>query len=395
MPEGAILPDARRSRAAPWLIVAATWVGCAGVLPALQKPRNGFDARIYAVAVRSWVGGHSLYAPGIGPRHLGFTYPPFAALVLSCVAWLPAAGIVGILGFVGVLVLLDVVRQFSGRRLPRQVYLAAVPALVLLQPVRDTLAFGQVNLFLMGLVLLDLRLLDRRSRWAGIAVGVAAAIKLTPALFIVMYVAIRRPRAALTAAGTAVLVTGLVAVLDPGTSWDYWFKQLSDTSRIGSVDSATNQALSGLVTRAVNGSTVPTAFWLLVAVPLLVAMVLLTRAFGRRNRLPHAFVVTGLCSQLLSPIGWIHHMVWVAPAEVLLVSTLWAAQAWTRLVITAAIYLIFVSGVPDLTRQAVGLHWSSGVAGVVAESSYCLAALALLALLGTLVREAPVAEGPA
>ena len=49
------------------------------------------------------------------------------------------------------------------------------------EPMSQTVAFGQINVYLTLLVLVDaLVLMPRRSRWTGIGVGLAMAIKLTP-----------------------------------------------------------------------------------------------------------------------------------------------------------------------------------------------------------------------
>ena len=61
---------------------------------------------------------------------------------------------------------------------------------ILSQPFRSTLDFGQVNAFLMVLVAVDC-LVVRDRRYRGVLVGLAAAIKLTPAIF-VLYFLLRR-----------------------------------------------------------------------------------------------------------------------------------------------------------------------------------------------------------
>ena len=79
-------------------------------------------------------------------------------------------------------------------------YLLCISALLgvmcmFLEPVRTTLYFGQINLVLMLLVLWDTAR-GERSRLKGIGVGIAAGIKLTPAYFILYYLAARQWRAA-------------------------------------------------------------------------------------------------------------------------------------------------------------------------------------------------------
>ena len=55
----------------------------------------------------------------------------------------------------------------------------ALPAALLLEPVRSTLTYGQINALIMALVAFDC--LTRAPRWPrGVLVGVAAALKLLP-----------------------------------------------------------------------------------------------------------------------------------------------------------------------------------------------------------------------
>jgi alpha-1,2-mannosyltransferase len=82
---------------------------------------------------------------------------------------------------------------------------AAVVAMGLtLEPIYHSLYLGQINLFLLALVLTDVWRVSR-GRHAGISVGLAAAVKLTPAIFVILFLLTRRTRAASTAAGTFVL----------------------------------------------------------------------------------------------------------------------------------------------------------------------------------------------
>lgn len=86
------------------------------------------------------------------------------------------------------------------RLTPRLPALWAATALALwLEPVFQTLLFGQINLALACLVLAGLTR-PSGARWKGAAVGVAAGIKLTPALFIAYLLLRGRHREAGTAA---------------------------------------------------------------------------------------------------------------------------------------------------------------------------------------------------
>ena len=83
-----------------------------------------------------------------------------------------------------------------------------VAAAMPLDPVWETLFLGQINLILLALILTDIWLVSRGSSWlaVGVCVGIAAAIRLTPAIFIAFFLLARRTRAAFVAAGTFVLL---------------------------------------------------------------------------------------------------------------------------------------------------------------------------------------------
>src|SRR5439155_27012574 len=148
--------------------------------------------------------GHDLYAFGMPDKvqgSLGFTYPPFAALLLLPLAALPFGAAAAVFCAVSVAALAVatywlVVPVADRHGLPRWYALGlALPLVSWLEPVRETITFGQINAVLALLVLFDLLLAVPR-KWpvAGAAIGVAAAIKLTPAIFIVYLLLTRRRR---------------------------------------------------------------------------------------------------------------------------------------------------------------------------------------------------------
>ena len=280
-------------------------------------------------------------------------------------------------------------RSLSGlhvARLPLST-LTALPLLLLFQPIRDTISFGQINMVLMALVFLDLGLLNRNSRWAGVFIGLAAATKLTPALFILLLVVVGQRRAALTATTTAFAGSLLAFLVQPSTSIQYWSQTLFEQDRVGRVDSATNQALSGALARLVDGAQAPVVAWLTsVALVLLLVAVVSRRRWERGDRLT-PLVMTGVACQLVSPIGWTHHLVWIAPAALVLVLNSRRVARFLSLGLLA----VMTSGAPDLVRMTTHHHHELGPLGVLAESSYTLCALVALVLLARTRPVAPVA----
>ena len=100
-----------------------------------------------------------------------------------------------------------------GYRIDRTIVVASAllaAASVFFEPVRSTLYFGQINLVLMALVLWDASR-GEQSRLKGIGVGIAAGIKLTPAYFVLYYIALRQWRAAAVATITIAATIGVTS----------------------------------------------------------------------------------------------------------------------------------------------------------------------------------------
>ena len=351
----------------------------------LTKPHNNFDLRVYRGAVDSWVFHGDLYGFGMGQRHYGFTYPPFAALCMLPMALLPLNVVVGINWLFILASAAFVVHTYAGR-LPtfsewsgRLALGVLLPPLLLLQPLRDTLTFGQINLELGALVVGDLLLLQRGSRWAGVGAGLATAMKLTPGLFVVFYLVSGARRAA----GTSLLTFGTVtlgaAMLVPSTSWQFWTETIFDSKRVGSYDSATNQSLGGFLARLGNSSELPVV-WLPVIGLVAVGVLLAARRLFIMGDLPTAFVVVGLGACAVSPISWVHHLWWVAPALLVLVDRAVRRHSRWLAGVAVLVALVFVSGSPDMSRVKSG-HHHDALGTMVGENVYAVCLLLLLLVL--------------
>ncbi len=282
------------------------------------------DLRVYMGAVRArFIDGESLYDFGIPAPDgaLGFAYPPFAAVFLSPLAAVAPTTAVVLFTEVSLLALGAavwwVVRPMVERHgwNPLYVWVLAVAAAFPLKPVWLTIGIGQINLVLLVLVLTDFALLRGKSRFAGIGIGFAGAIKLTPLLFIVYLAVTRRWRAAFTAAASAGAATLLGFAVLPSESWRYFFGGLIfDVEGISNAARTPNQSLSGLVARITGEAVAPTLPWLLLALPALAFGLWQARRLFRHGNDLAGFTVIGLTTALVSPISWTHHLVWIVPA---------------------------------------------------------------------------------
>lgn len=161
-------------------------------------------------------------------------------------------------------------------------------------------------------VLYDLALPDT-SRWKGVAIGLAAGIKLTPAIFAVYLLLTRRYRAAATAAAVfAGTVAAGSAVLPASSGW-YWAGEFASPGRISPVDDPANQSLLGVLSRTLHTADV-LPLWLPLAAAVAATGLALAAAAGRRGDEAPGFSLCAVTGLLVSPISWTHHWVIAIPA---------------------------------------------------------------------------------
>ncbi|HEX5566221.1 MAG TPA: glycosyltransferase 87 family protein, partial [Streptomyces sp.] len=311
------------------------------------------DLMVYRAGGWAARGGEDLYAMRATHAGLPMTYPPFAALLfmpltLLGVAELRALTVTANLALLVALVHLSL--RLVGRplRVPRPAASLALAAVaVWCEPVWTTLRYGQINLLLATLVLWDL---SRRAdhRWAGVGTGIAAGIKLTPALFAVFLAlcglvrawqrlrragpdggvwadAVWNPwtRRATVATGVFAGTVLLAALALPRDSLHFWTRTVFAPERVGRVEDTANQSLRGVLARLLH-TTDPGSDWLplaaVVAVMGLAAAV--AAALAGHRRLPSApawaAVACSSTALLVSPVSWSHHWVWCVPTVLLL-----------------------------------------------------------------------------
>ncbi|MFE1439034.1 glycosyltransferase 87 family protein [Streptomyces sp. NPDC058739] len=330
--------------------------------------RDWFDLRVYHGALHSWIQDERLlYDYRVPGTAYGFTYPPFAALAMLPLAWLPLTAAIVIALLLNLAALALVLRLLTGRAWRRHGWYGcalAGCALALFEPLRDTFSFGQVNVLLLALVVVDGWLLATgRGRWAGIGIGLAAAVKLTPAIFIGLLLLAGRRRAALTATAVAGGATALAAVAAPGASRFYWTYALWDTDRIGRFDYVSNQSLQGILARLGEpGRTV----WATAVLVVLAVWVFRARRAAVDGDWQAAFALTGLTACLVSPITWVHHLVWLLPSFVILVRSGRARPA-------ALLYAVMCTSVVWLWFDD-----ASGIDGFLGSNTYAWITLGLL-----------------
>lgn len=347
------------------------------------------DLGVYRLGSAAWLHGTNLYGnlpPTAAGITLPFTYPPLAAIVLAPLDLVSLRAASAILTATTVVLLgavLYVVVAAAGvpRRLRPWLVLAVLPAAMLLEPVRSTLGYGQINVALMAMVTADC--LTPHPKWPrGALIGVAAAIKLTPAVFVVYLLARRDVRAAATAAVAAVVATGAAFAAAPSDSWRYWTSIVFDTKRVGNPGYTSNQSILGVLYRFGLSGALRTALWIVLVAVLVGVATALARRSSTRGRDALGLTFVAVAGLLVSPISWTHHWVWIAPLLLLLGIEGVQERRWAALATATALAAVYFVGPPWLVPKLLwqGRGWS--VLQQVYGNAYTWAALGLLVVAG-------------
>jgi alpha-1,2-mannosyltransferase len=325
---------------------------------------------------------------------LPFTYPPAAALFAVPIAILPWSGDQWIWVLAICASLIACIRLAFRPMLEtmgRYAVLAAAALFVLfmnIEPMRDELHFGQVDIILLALCVADC--LTEEPRWPrGLLTGLATAIKLTPGVFIVYLLVSRRTRAGWTAALSALGWTTLGFVILPADSADYWRHEMLNLNRIGSPTSTSNQSLYGLLLHVSGHSALPLALWLGVAVAVAAAGLACARQVSLSGNEIAGVAIVALLGALLSPISWIHEYVVIVVAIGAIVG--WG-RSWARAAAAAGTALLFTLPIPYWASRWADASRPPGTLPELVRSEYGLAALLVI---GFLWRAGTRGTGPA
>ena len=255
-----------------------------------------------------------LYSATYPPTHLGFTYPPFAAVLFApfshlplrldqiLFSWLNLACLVGVIA----VSLHATCPSLERRSLVWWPLVLATPV-GLLDPVRETFLLGQVNLILALTVLADMTVVPANRR--GYLVGLAAAIKITPLLLIPYLLFTHQRRAGQRAMGTFLAAGALTALATPRVSWTYWTHDIWRPKSAGWLPWVGNQGVVGVTDRLLGRTIGVTATFVLVAV--VCAGGLLVAVSAHRGSPLLGLLVIEATESLASPVSWSHHDIWV------------------------------------------------------------------------------------
>jgi alpha-1,2-mannosyltransferase len=288
------------------------------------------DLQVYVYAVKDMLAGKDIFATTTPFWNLYFIYPPIAAILMTPFAFGPYM-FWQVVWTGGLVWAQQSVLKRCGAPRGWKLGLIGIAVVLAVEPIRTTLGYGQVNTILMALVIADL-LPDapgeRRRIPQGTLIGLAAAIKLTPALFVIFAFLIGKTRVAITAMISFAVFTGIGAILLFRETLVFFGGLSGGDTRTASPLYTGNQSLLGVFFRLVDSSRVITVLGLAVAAILAVLGCLVAAHWWRQGEKVFAVALVGLTTCLASPLSWTHHYVWILPMAMAVLSP--GVPRWAR-----------------------------------------------------------------
>lgn len=378
-----------------------------------------FDVYVYWNALNNWFSGNSLYNWYALPDYkmYPFTYPPFGAWALSPLTWFDyetAARLMIMAIALQTALIVALIGRSLGWSWGSAFAIAPWAAILVqqcLEPFNQSVGFAQVNTAMMALVMIDVAA-PPSWKGRGVASGLAAAIKLTPAIAVLIFLLRRQWRSAITMVTTSVAVTLLGCIISKDESASFFIYAMWDPQRAGDPYYTSNQNLKGFVSRALPENAWSITWAIAVVLALVAAVWLCLRiqaaatpaapagdavelAASDAVAAPDAVATTPAApvlpenlatlltaavimtlGLLVSPITWSHHWVWGLASVVALIAValrLKSAPLAAVALVQGALFIMaphwwFSHG------QVNELHWN--MVEQLVGSSYTLAAIA-------------------
>ncbi|OBI31270.1 mannosyltransferase [Mycolicibacter terrae] len=306
-----------------------------------------------------------VYADQTPDFPLPFTYPPFAAVVFYPLHLLPF-GLVALLWQIGTMAALYGVVRLSQRLLGaaggagRRVAMAWTAVGIWTEPLRSTFDYGQINVILVLAVLYAVY----SSRWwvSGLLVGLAAGVKLTPAIAGLYLAGVRRWAAAVFSAAVFAATVAVSVWVTGDQARRYFTELLGDAHRVGPIGTSFNQSWRGGISRILGHDAGYGPPVLIAVAVTAVLAVLAWRALSSNPARPDPLgllLVVELFGLLASPISWTHHWVWLVPLMIWLLHGPHADRRGARVLGWGWLALTLI-GVPWLLSFAQPTIWQDG-----------------------------------
>lgn len=273
------------------------------------------DLQVYLYAVRAMLHGENIMTFTSPDWHLYFIYPPISAILMLPLTIGPYL-LWQLIWIAGLVIAQNAVMIRCG--IPRGWPLALLSAALVIgmEPLRTTIGYGQINTFLMAMVFIDLLPAPpgrKRRIPAGLLIGIAAAVKLTPALFVLLLLILGRKKPAITAMITFVVLTAIGTALQPDATITYVKSLIGGDTHTSGPLYVGNQSLLGVVLRFFGETTTNSHIGLVLSFLVAVLAAVVGAYWWKQGAHVLAIALVGLGTNLASPLSWTHHFVWILP----------------------------------------------------------------------------------
>lgn len=401
-------PGRRHGGGAVWWIFALLAIAALGYTTwrALGSTPYHIDVDVYRMAAQAWRDGIPLYGDDwfhtqIDGTVLPFTYPPIAAVLFAPLTWVSlGVGTAALTVLSTLLLVVSIAIVLTGLGVGTLWWHRGVAAVAIVaaaiwlgaEPIWANFDFGQVNAVLMTLVIADC--VPRRTYWPrGALLGVAVALKLTPAVFLLYFLLRRDGRAAVTTVASFLAATLMGFVLAWSDSWQYWTHTIRNTDRIGGAALNTNQNLAGALARLPLSDQLRSMLWAAGCLLVLALAVWAGRRVLAAGEPILALICVALFGLVVSPVSWSHHWVWMLPTVVVTAVLGYRHRAVLLVVLSAVGVALMVRSPIELLPEhhEAGAAWWRQLAG----ASYVWWALAVISTAGaTLKPRGATSSGP-
>ncbi|MEV6286028.1 glycosyltransferase 87 family protein [Kribbella sp. NPDC051770] len=305
------------------------------------------DLRVYRMGGSVLLDRASLYDAQLPGSGLPFTYPPFAAIAMVPLAAVPWGVALVVWTTISVLCIAAIWRAALPATLPyltntRITLIALTLASLLLEPVWQTIQFGQINLLLTAMILLDL-IRSQDAKWRGFWVGVTIGVKLTPLPFLAFLLITKQWRALRNAVLGLLATMAIGFAIVPNQSWEYWTVVVRNANRVGGLAYTANQSFMGFLSRLGDDAGWIQPVWFVLSAVFGLAVLWLARRYWLADERVTAISVMALAVLYASPVSWSHHWVWIIPLGISLIRAV--DRRWGRnpaIVTTVVWYGLFV-----------------------------------------------------
>jgi alpha-1,2-mannosyltransferase len=362
-----------------WLAAGAVVLIVAGIAAAVWmlhpygRKFDLIDLAVYRAAGKAVLHGRSVFGPYVAHQlrvPLPFIYPPVAAVFAIPFTLMPVGFANVVWTLITLALLFGVVKLCFAPSTDGSLValMLAFGVALALSPVQENLRFGQLGIALMACCVFDCMV--PRTRWPrGVLVGIAAAVKLVPAIFVPYLWLTGRRRAAYVAIATFVGCTVVGWVADASDSWEFFRHRMFEPT---SPKYFSNQSLEGMLQRFIGP-------WRLIWLPAVAVIIVFglwqaARASRAGDEL-RGVAITGLVGVIVSPISWVHHIVWIVPAIAAILAT---GTDKGRRVLAFVVAALFVARLPYVGNDE--LHGTGFVAAVL-EDGYGIISIVLFAYL--------------